>query len=272
MKIPKSKLTKYQEKTYEGVTKEGHKVTAFVRYGDDCGNNHNPFGVTGTEYEKDKPQIERFIISCGCIHDKVTEAIPELLPYVKWHLCSSDEPMHYIANTLYYARDRTHKGVPIGDPVKWSTELKFKGMPFSFREPHKDFWDYLKNIKDFSKVEVVEVLYIPESPEDHVYTPNYILTDFMPKPTAQQWHVTPFNNKQEAEEFLEALQNFEYGFTKTPTDYCKAVEPNLEAARRCAIWEGATLEQLQDEEQLKARLPALMEEFKEAMESLGFIY
>ena len=33
---------------------------------------------------------------------------------------------------------------------------------------------------------------------------------------------------------------------------------------------GATLEQLQDEEQLKARLPGLLAEFRTAIESLGF--
>ena len=46
----------------------------------------------------------------------------------------------------------------------------------------------------------------------------------------------------------------------------------LESARKTAIWEDATLEQLQDEELLKERLPNLIEEFIEVVESLGFIY
>jgi hypothetical protein len=45
-----------------------------------------------------------------------------------------------------------------------------------------------------------------------------------------------------------------------------------EAARACAIWPDATLEQLQDEKLLLARLPALMKEFKAAVESLGLTY
>ena len=49
-------------------------------------------------------------------------------------------------------------------------------------------------------------------------------------------------------------------------------EPDLEAARSCAVWPDATLEQLCDEEQLKARLPALVAEFKSVVESLGFVY
>jgi len=52
---------------------------------------------------------------------------------------------------------------------------------------------------------------------------------------------------------------------------------NLDAARRCAIWPEATDEELtQEPDALKAqlikRLPALMKEFKTAVESLGFTY
>lgn len=49
-------------------------------------------------------------------------------------------------------------------------------------------------------------------------------------------------------------------------------EPDLEAARRCAIWPDATLEQLQNKEILESRLPKLMEEFKKDVESLGLVY
>lgn len=47
-------------------------------------------------------------------------------------------------------------------------------------------------------------------------------------------------------------------------------EPDLEAARSCAAWPEATLEQLRDKEQLKARLPKLLVDFRKDMESLGF--
>lgn len=50
-----------------------------------------------------------------------------------------------------------------------------------------------------------------------------------------------------------------------------AKEPNLEYARSCAVWPDAQLEDF-TEEKLKARLPALMEEFKRDVESLGFTY
>jgi hypothetical protein len=50
---------------------------------------------------------------------------------------------------------------------------------------------------------------------------------------------------------------------------------NLVAARSSAIWPDATDEELcadNLEERLRARLPALLAEFKKDMESLGFIY
>ena len=48
--------------------------------------------------------------------------------------------------------------------------------------------------------------------------------------------------------------------------------PELELARSSAIWENATLEQLQDKQLLINRLPDLIKEFKQTMENIGFIY
>ena len=54
-------------------------------------------------------------------------------------------------------------------------------------------------------------------------------------------------------------------------------ERDLDAARRAAVWPDATDEELcqerpQLEAALKARLPALLAEFKQAMLEIGFIY
>ena len=46
--------------------------------------------------------------------------------------------------------------------------------------------------------------------------------------------------------------------------------PDLEAARHAANWPDATLEQLQSEEALTARLDSLLTEFRQAVESAGF--
>jgi hypothetical protein len=55
-----------------------------------------------------------------------------------------------------------------------------------------------------------------------------------------------------------------------PTYKCKKAD--IEAARACAVWPDATLEQLRDKEALEARLPALMAEFRKDIESLGFTF
>ena len=51
-----------------------------------------------------------------------------------------------------------------------------------------------------------------------------------------------------------------------------AKHPNLDAARRCAVWPDATLEQLRDEKQLTARLPDLIARFRADVEALGLTF
>ena len=145
-----SELTKHQI-----ITKVHHttseKLVVQIRHDDQCGNGHNSFAITADVYEKTggRPRL----VSCGCLHDEVAAHFPKLAPYLKWHLCSTDGPMHYVANTIYWAE-----------------------------------------------------------------------------------------------------------------------QDNAEYARNSAIWPDATLEQLQDKEALKARLPALMAEFKSDIESLGLVF
>lgn len=129
----------------------GEKVSikAFAQYDDACGNGHRTFSITADIYGAES----RREIAGGCCHDEIAEHFSNLAPLIKWHLCSTDGPMHYIANTVYHAKS--------GD---------------------------------------------------------------------------------------------------------------INAARRSAIWPDATLEQLRSKAALEARLPALLEEFKAAVESLGFTY
>lgn len=49
-----------------------------------------------------------------------------------------------------------------------------------------------------------------------------------------------------------------------------AKEVDLELARGCAVWPDATIEQLRDEEALRARLPGLITKFKKDIEDFGF--
>ena len=88
----------------------GAMITAHVRYDDECGNGHNSFSITAevvTPQSKRRGDIE----AGGCLHEDVAEKFPELAQFIKWHLCSTDGPMHYIANTVYMAGDKDYRGL-----------------------------------------------------------------------------------------------------------------------------------------------------------------
>ena len=106
MKTTVSILTRSQNKTYGPRFIKGYgpgaMFTATVHYDDDCGNGHNSFSVTAhvvTPASKRRNDIE----AGGCMHEEIAQVFPELAPFIKWHLCESDGPMHYVANSLYWA-------------------------------------------------------------------------------------------------------------------------------------------------------------------------
>lgn len=90
-------LNTHQERSYKGERKNGGTIVALVRFDDRMGNGHNTFSITASLYDK---------FGCedggGMCHEEVVAAFPELAPLVKYHLVSTDEPMHYLANTLYW--------------------------------------------------------------------------------------------------------------------------------------------------------------------------
>ena len=92
---------------------ETYRIIANVRHDDDCGNGHNTFSVTGEIVRK---QGSRWVEdSCGCLHDEVARHFPEIAHLIKWHLCSTGGPLHYVANTVYLAGDRDHNGLKAGE-------------------------------------------------------------------------------------------------------------------------------------------------------------
>jgi len=110
-KLPTSILTKNQVKTFgPKFYREGgcdYRITAKVRYDDQCGNGHNSFGITAEIDRKERGSWRDD--SCGCCHDEVAKHFPELAPFLKWHLTSSDGPMHYVANTEHWVSERNMK-------------------------------------------------------------------------------------------------------------------------------------------------------------------
>lgn len=203
MTLPASKLVKSQVITKTKAIKydgKAAKINVFIRHDDKCGNGHNSFSITGEIYAAGDRAGDPSM--CGCIHEEIGKRFPELKPLIKWHLTSTDGPMHYVANTVYFAGDVDHNGntptskkqIRNGKTGKLVCRLKEKGT----------------------------VPCLVDSDDD--------------------------SNGKERE---------------------------LEKARSAAVWPDATDEELTSpglKERLEARLPALMVEFKEAVESLGLVY
>lgn len=83
------------------------KMTVQVRFDDQCGNGHNTFAITADVQGRNRCQ--HFEMG-GCLHDEIREHFPELAHLIRWHLVSTDGPMHYIANTTYHASLTDWKG------------------------------------------------------------------------------------------------------------------------------------------------------------------
>ena len=99
---------KNQKKTFtKYYTESGksYKIVATIRHDDECGNGYNTFAITANIYEIVNKNRKVWIAG-GCQHEEIKKHFPELAKYIKWHLCGTDGPMHYIANTLYLAGDR----------------------------------------------------------------------------------------------------------------------------------------------------------------------
>lgn len=216
--LPLSVLVKSQKREFrKDITYYGKPalIKAEVRYDDQCSNGHNSFAITGS--------IRGFEVDIGgCIHDEIAKHFPELEPLIKWHLCSADGPMHYIANACYHASARDYKGLLKGE----KKQLRKGGVT--------PVW---KMVPRNSRNEVVSI-------------GKWVDSDACPTETVLcKWEPVWIVGEG------------------------KAVQ--LDHARSCAVWPDATDEELTApglKDRLLARLPALMQEFKAAVESLGFTY
>jgi hypothetical protein len=225
MNLPASVLVRRQRRTYGPKPisgwGEGALIKAEVRYDDECGNGHNSFSITGTIYIPGNRDIE----AGGCLHEEIAKAFPELQPYIKWHLCGSDKPMHYVANTLYHAGDTDYRGLR-------------KGERLQLRNGHTK--------------EPVWQIVVRDDAGNEVFTGSSSWRDAEQKPETKftaEWEPVWITGEGKRRD--------------------------LDAARNCAIWPEATDEELTApglKERLEARLPKLMEDFKIAVESLGFTY
>ena len=206
---------------------KGYTIQAEIRFDDNCKNGHNSFAITGTVYRRDGG-----LDSCGCVHEPVALAFPEIAHLIKWHLFDSDGPMHYVANTVYHAGDRDHNGLRAGEK-----------KPIMARDgiPH---WELVAVNSVGVAISTTETGLKYQGAET---VPLFILTK------DHKGESVPF-----ATPVLRWQQLMRTGEGK-PRD--------LEAARHCAVWPDATDAELSQEPDalktaLLARLPTLVDAFK----------
>jgi len=271
MELPKSVLTKSQFKKFEKPIKyDGRpaKIIAEVRYDDQCGNGHNSFSITGEIWLIGN---RRDCEICGCIHEEIEKYFPELKHLIKWHLCSSDGPMHYLANTLYLASDKDYKGRRKGEASSWDWFFRFGDFPLRKKacKVLREFVMASPNTAAFWAGLNIEA--IEHKRDDYAFKPHYKFTGMN---NVTEWHFCPFGTLAEAEDFIKAAvwADGKIYIDNVVTAFSEGKEPELEAAKHSAIWPDATLEQLQDKQALIDRLPGLLKAFKEDVEALGFTY
>jgi hypothetical protein len=275
MNLPVSILTRHQKKVIrKDLIIKGEPVVIVVtlRYDDECKNGHNTFTITANYYETYRQPNEPNLIhssgktvwlsSCGCLHNEIKKHFPELKHLIKWHLVSSDGPMHYLANTLYLAGDKDYNGKRKGEPLHYEKRLYFNNFPIQQKISGK-LLDFIETKPDFNQCAIIEIKH-----KDHkTYGSKYTII-----PDTNEWHKCEFDTYQEAAEMLLSLQSMPYNIISTPTSFSKGKDPELESARKSAVAPNATLEQLQSKEWLIERLQDLMLEFKKDIEEIGFVY
>lgn len=256
----------------------GEKVLmhAEIRFDDNCHNGHNSFAITGFGwYDHYKSRDWDF---GGCCHDMIAEVFPELAPLIKWHLVSTDSPMHYLSNALYLAGDADYNGRRKGEPKSWERRFRFGAFPTMTFNIKGGLIDALLEVIDTRRnpgvLDIVEVPYTGKDNSNGTFRPKYTLACY----PVDAWYKAPFDSRADALEWQTSLLMTEtYEEVKIITAYSEGKERELDAARSAAKWPEATDEQLslpRDELKalLEARLPGLQAEFRKAMDEIGMLW
>lgn len=259
----------------------GGIVSVRMRFDDQCNNGHETFSITGTYRTAD--DIKRRREGCGgCIHEEIARFFPSLAHLLHWHLVSTDGPMHYPGNVLYLAGVRDYSGRAKGEPSSWDRVIRFRGSPIG-HTIGKALAGYLAEHSRPAGGAASDQLTISRAltiePVAHDDRPGETFK-FGPKFTFEglpcRWSGCPFDSEKEATEFRAALR-LGFMICSEPVAWSEGKERELAGARSCAVWPEATDEQLSaDTDELSAvlmaRLPALMDNFRADMESVGFMW
>lgn len=276
MDLPLSVLTRNQEfKTdWREYEEDGlrYRIRAILCYDDNCNNGHNSFSITADGRVINSRGNWSYAFG-GCCHDKIEKQFPEYSHLIKWHLFDTTGGIFTIENAIYLASNRDYNGLLKGEPNTRLDKLfaQFNKVPLLYRNEAFGFMEWARSVPHTSW-ENMEIIELFDDKEPTKYS-KFTVGDF----PADKWFKCPFDNEEQATEFIHAMRDCEVEWVTKHTSWGKGKDRDLRGAREVAIWPEATDEQLSlPEEELKelllARVPGLVQEFKKDMEALGFIY
>lgn len=278
----------------DGITKT---IVAEVRFDDSCKNKHNSFSITGHVINPTRLGKDNWD-RCGCLHDDIAKYFPQLKHLIKWHLCSTDSPMHYVANAVYLAGNRDHWGLLKGEahhgPKHQDHTVRVGNSPIP-QKLGNEFTQWLIARMDF-------LMSTPSSNPDH-YAFEVVAVPHVNKPRATykfddkytvrgyecEWFQCPFDTLVEAQAWVEAFNMHYKGirriadqgefvkFFTVPTLFGEGKERELDAARSSACWPEATDGQLMLPKEeltklLEARLPKLLADMRSDFDKAGLYW
>jgi hypothetical protein len=118
-----------KETRWHYYAENGQRYRVKAQYGIDYPfarrNNQTPdFSVTGT-IERKARNNRWYDHSGGQVTRELAAYVPEIAPYLKWHLVGPDGPRHYFANAKYWfetAQGKVEESKYPTDPIKAFTE------------------------------------------------------------------------------------------------------------------------------------------------------
>lgn len=258
----------YPDPQYE----DGRALRVVLRYDTTGGKAANTFRV-GSQYDNPIHGVE-----AG--DEAISRVFPSLVPLLRWHGMTGRGPENYIRDTLFEAGDQDIFGRKAGDPTAWQQVIYFGDSPV----PHEIDLDFARFLKD-RMIEAGEGVFMPNRSlrslkiEEVMEGDPSILASDRPRYRFEgmdvDWSRCPFKSRKIAEAWQKAISTCACRFQFVPVSFARGKAQNLEAARRAAFWPDATDEDLMQEptalaKALNERLPKLMEEFKAAIEGVGF--
>lgn len=261
----------------------GGEMCVEIRFDDECKNGHQSFAITASVYTA-ASRRRHDIEAGGCMHEAIAKVFPELAPFIKWHLTSTDGPMHYVANAMHFASDADCWGRRKGEASAWAHVVYFADSPVS----HKIKGGFAKFLQsrmqdlgngafcaqppELGSFQVVAIAHESRPGETYKFAPKFTFAGY-----GEKWHECPFDDEHMAQEWVQAFNLKKSVFKSVPTAFSEGKERELDKARRVAIWPEATDAELcADKETLKAallaRLPGLLAEFRTDVEKAGFLW